>query len=178
MENAEGPAGMNRGYVKRKLFLAAAERSMRGTVYEMIRRAVYRSAVFCAVVFCMAALAGSLTGCVSTEKETGKIRDMKCEVTAEEDVPPTLREMIDKGEKKPFRITYSDQGIIYIAQGYGVQPTTGYSVEVKELYETETAVCIKTTLVGPKKGEETEKKNSYPYVVVQTEDIKKDVLFE
>ena len=96
----------------------------------------------------------------------------------EEDIPQSLREMIKGGEKKPFRITYSDQGFLYIAQGYEVQPTTGYSVEVKELYETETAVCIKTTLIGPKKGEEKEKAETYPYIVVQTEDVKKDVLFK
>lgn len=51
-------------------------------------------------------------------------------------------------------------------------------MEVKELYETETAVCIKTTLIGPKKGEEKEKAETYPYIVVQTEDVKKDVLFK
>ena len=44
---------------------------------------------------------------------------------------------------------------------------------MKELYETETAVCIKTTLIGPKKGEEKEKAETYPYIVVQTEDVKK-----
>ncbi len=121
---------------------------------------------------------GALTGCVSTQAETEKIRDMKYEVIEEEDIPQSLREMIKGGEKKPFRITYSDQGFLYIAQGYEVQPTTGYSVEVKELYETETAVCIKTTLIGPKKGEEKEKAETYPYIVVQTEDVKKDVLFK
>ena len=67
---------------------------------------------------------------------------------------------------------------LYIAQGYEVKPTTGYSVEVKERYETETAFCIKTTLIGPKKGEEKEKAETYPYIVVQTEDVKKDVLFK
>ena len=75
----------------------------------------------------------ALRGCVSTQAETEKIRDMKYEVIEEEDIPQSLREMIKGGEKKPFRITYSDQGFLYIAQGYEVQPTTGYSVEVKEL---------------------------------------------
>ena len=42
----------------------------------------------------------------------------------------------------------------------------------------ETAVCIKTPLIGPKKGEEKEKAETYPYIVVQTEDVKKDVLFK
>ena len=132
---------MDRGYAKRKL----------------LKKDTQKAAVFGAVLICAAAFTAALTGCVSTQAETEKIRDMKYEVIEEEDIPQSLREMIKGGEKKPFRITYSDQGFLYIAQGYEVQPTTGYSVEVKELYETETAVCIKTTLIGPKKGEEKEK---------------------
>ena len=122
---------------------------------------------------------------VETKKRThrlcqigGAVESVIGSAIEEEDIPQSLREMIKGGEKKPFRITYSDQGFLYIAQGYEVQPTTGYSVEVKELYETETAVCIKTTLIGPKKGEEKEKAETYPYIVVQTEDVKKDVLFK
>ena len=122
---------------------------------------------------------------VETKKRThrlcqigGAVESVLGSAIEEEDIPQSLREMIKGGEKKPFRITYSDQGFLYIAQGYEVQPTTGYSVEVKELYETETAVCIKTTLIGPKKGEEKEKAETYPYIVVQTEDVKKDVLFK
>ena len=145
---------MDRGYAKRKL----------------LKKDTQKAAVFGAVLICAAEF--------STQAETEKIRDMKYEVIEEEDIPQSLREMIKGGEKKPFRITYSDQGFLYIAQGYEVQPTTGYSVEVKELYETETAVCIKTTLIGPKKGEEKEKAETYPYIVVQTEDVKKDVLFK
>ena len=145
---------MDRGYAKRKL----------------LKKDTQKAAVFGAVLICAAAFTAALTGCVSTQAETEKIRDMKYEVIEEEDIPQSLREMIKGGEKKPFRITYSDQGFLYIAQGY--------EVEVKELYETETAVCIKTTLIGPKKGEEKEKAETYPYIVVQTEDVKKDVLFK
>ena len=149
---------MDRGYAKRKL----------------LKKDTQKAAVFGAVLICAAAFTAALTGCVSTQAETEKIGS----AIEEEDIPQSLREMIKGGEKKPFRITYSDQGFLYIAQGYEVQPTTGYSVEVKELYETETAVCIKTTLIGPKKGEEKEKAETYPYIVVQTEDVKKDVLFK
>ena len=146
---------MDRGYAKRKL----------------LKKDTQKAAVFGAVLICAAAFTAALTGCVSTQAETEKIRDMKYEVIEEEDIPQSLREMIKGGEKKPFRITYSDQGFLYIAQGYEVQPTTGYSVEVKALF-------IKTTLIGPKKGEEKEKAETYPYIVVQTEDVKKDVLFK
>lgn len=127
-----------------------------------VKKDTQKAAVFGAVLICAAAFTAALTGCVSTQAETEKIRDMKYEVIEEEDIPQSLREMIKGGEKKPFRITYSDQGFLYIAQGYEVQPTTGYSVEVKELYETETAVCIKTTLIGPKKGRKKKKQKHTP----------------
>ena len=65
--------------------------------------------MFGAVLICAAAFTAALTGCVSTQAETEKIRDMKYEVIEEEDIPQSLREMIKGGEKKPFRITYSDQ---------------------------------------------------------------------
>ena len=127
MEKCRGSIGMDRGYAKRKL----------------LKKDTQKAAVFGAVLICAAAFTAALTGCVSTQAETEKIRDMKYEVIEEEDIPQSLREMIKGGEKKPFRITYSDQGFLYIAQGYEVQPTTGYSVEVKELYETETAVWMR-----------------------------------
>ena len=95
---------MDRGYAKRKL----------------LKKDTQKAAVFGAVLICAAAFTAALTGCVSTQAETEKIRDMKYEVIEEEDIPQSLREMIKGGEKKPFRITYSDQGFLYIAQGYGL----------------------------------------------------------
>ena len=111
---------MDRGYAKRKL----------------LKKDTQKAAVFGAVLICAAAFTAALTGCVSTQAETEKIRDMKYEVIEEEDIPQSLREMIKGGEKKPFRITYSDQGFLYIAQGYEVQPTTVYSGELTQLYAT------------------------------------------
>ena len=88
---------MDRGYAKRKL----------------LKKDTQKAAVFGAVLICAAAFTAALTGCVSTQAETEKIRDMKYEVIEEEDIPQSLREMIKGGEKKPFRITYSDQGFLY-----------------------------------------------------------------
>ena len=59
--------------------------------------------------------------------------------------------MIGDEEKHPFRLVYADQGILYIAEGYGEQPTTGYSVEVRELYETEEEIRVRTSLLDRKK---------------------------
>ena len=93
-------------------------------------------------------------------------------------VPAEFKTVIEEKKAEPFKLTYADQGILYIAEGYGTQPTTGYSVEVEELYETEDAVHIHTNLMGPEKGEETKEIATFPYVVVQLDDIKKDVLFD
>ena len=62
---------MDRGYAKRKL----------------LKKDTQKAAVFGAVLICAAAFTAALTGCVSTQAETEKIRDMKYEVIEEEDIP-------------------------------------------------------------------------------------------
>ena len=86
--------------------------------------------------------------------------------------------MIEEEKEHPFRMVYADQGQLYIAEGYGGQPTTGYSVAVRELYETENTVCIHTNLMGPEKGEDIREIATFPYVVVQLEYIDKEVIFD
>ena len=51
---------------------------------------IAKAAVFGAVLICAAAFTAALTGCVSTQAETEKIRDMKYEVIEEEDIPQSL----------------------------------------------------------------------------------------
>ena len=122
-------------------------------------------------------IAGLSSGCVSRYGEDQKLRDLEFAVVDREDEPEELSAMIEEEKEHPFEMIYVDQGQLYIAEGYGEQPTTGYSVEVNSLYETGSAVCIHTSLMGPEKGEETEETVTYPYVVVQLEYIEKDVIF-
>ena len=119
-----------------------------------------------------------LPGCASRARNTEKIRDLEFTVLDKEAVPPEFKTLIEENKAVPFKLTYADQGQLYIAEGYGPQPASGYSVEVKELYETQDAVYIETNLLGPGKGEETKDKTTFPYVVVQLEYIEKDVLFD
>lgn len=123
------------------------------------------------------AISGCVQGCVRQTDTAEKIRDLEFTVMDKEAVPPELSGVIDEKKEKPFQISYGDQGVLYIAEGYGGQPTSGYSVEVNSLYETEDAVCVHTSLMGPEKGEETEETVTYPYVVIQLEYIGKDVIF-
>lgn len=119
-----------------------------------------------------------LPGCVTRGQNTQKLRDLEFTVLDKDTVPEEFKLLIEENKTAPFKLTYTDQGQLYIAEGYGAQPTTGYSVEVTDLYETEDAVCINTNLLGPEKGEETKDIATFPYVVIQLEYIEKDVLFD
>lgn len=119
-----------------------------------------------------------LTGCVSRPQKTEKLRDLEFTVLNKEEVPEELKAQIVQNQDRPFRLTYTDQGKLYIAEGYGAQLKTGYSVEVTGLYETSNAVYFHTNLLGPEKGEETKEITTFPYVVVMVEAIEKNVVFD
>lgn len=120
----------------------------------------------------------ALSGCAVRRQKTQKIRDIEFTVLDKEAAPPEFKLLIEENKTVPFKLTYADQGQLYIAEGYGAQPTTGYSVEVNGLYETQDAVYIHTNLLGPEKGEETKEITTFPYVVIQLEYIEKDVMFD
>ncbi|CUX24622.1 protease complex subunit PrcB family protein [Clostridium sp. C105KSO13] len=119
-----------------------------------------------------------LAGCVSRPQKTEKLHDLEFTVMDKERVPNELKSTILENRELPFKLTYADQGYLYIAEGYGPQPKSGYSVEVTGLYETENAVYIHTNLLGPEKGEKTKDVTTYPYVVVRLEYIEKRVVFD
>lgn len=119
-----------------------------------------------------------LTGCVSRPQKTEKLRDLEFTVLNKEDVPEELKTQITQNQDMPFRLTYTDQGKLYIAEGYGAQLKTGYSVEVEGLYETADAIYFHTNLLGPEKGEETKEITTFPYVAVMLDAIDKPVIFD
>ena len=63
-----------------------------------------------------------------------------------------IEKMIAERKEEGFQLS-ADQGELYLAVGYGTRPTSGYSIKVKALYETENAVYIQTELLGPSKEE-------------------------
>lgn len=119
-----------------------------------------------------------LAGCVSRPLKTEKLRDLEFTVMDKEKIPNELKAAIQENREVPFKLTYTDQGCLYIAEGYGPQPKSGYSVEVTQVYETENAVYIHTNLLGPEKGEKTKDVITYPYVVVKLDSIDKNVIFD
>lgn len=120
----------------------------------------------------------TLTGCVSKPTKTEKLRDLEFTVVDKLSVPEEFQEIIEANKHKSFKLTYSDNGEMYIAEGYGARLKTGYSVEVNGLYETENAIYIHTNLLGPEKGEETKEITTFPYVVVKLQYIDKNVVFD
>lgn len=128
--------------------------------------------IVCMTFLCLA------TGCSVQKLSTEKIRDINFTVVDEENIPEELEEMIDEKDDKPFKLTYADNGSLYIAVGYGEQPTSGYSIKVQELYETENAIYIHTNLIGPAKDEKIVKRKTKAGIVVKLEFIDKNVVFE
>ena len=120
----------------------------------------------------------TLTGCVSEPVKTEKLRDLEFTVLDKLSVPDEFQALIEEKKEKPFRLTYADAEELYIAEGYGAQLKTGYSVVVTELYETENTIFIHTNLLGPGKEEETKEITTFPYVVVKLKLIDKNVVFD
>ena len=59
-----------------------------------------------------------------------------------------------------------------------IQETGGYSISVEDCYLSDTAICVKTRLQGPKNGEEVTKAPSYPFIVLKLELREEEVLFQ
>lgn len=118
-----------------------------------------------------------LSGCKVEEGGTEKIKDLEFTVVKEEEIPDRLVELITQNKEKPFKLTYSDDSCLYIAQGYGKQSSGGYSIQVLECYLTSNSVVFKTNLLGPQDKSEAEVE-SYPYVVIKTEYRDEMVVFQ
>lgn len=119
-----------------------------------------------------------LSGCAVEKADDKKQKDIEFTVTDQEDIPEGLKTQIEENKENPFKLTYGDKGYLYLAEGYGEQATSGYSIEVAEVYETKNAIYMKTNLIGPAKDEEILKKATYPYVVIKIEYNEKHVVFK
>ena len=139
-------------------------------MYELGKRMCSAALV---VLLCMGVIA-----CGSKQDPMEKIRDLDFTVIAEDKLPEELLDMIEEKKASNFKMTFQDQGFVYICVGYGEQETGGYSIAVNELYETSNAVYIDTNLIGPSVEDKGKISPSYPYVVVKMEYIDKPVVFD
>ena len=111
-----------------------------------------------------------LAGCSASKDSGDKVRDL--------DLPDELKNLIAEKQQQPFKLTYSDEQNLYIAVGYGVQSTGGYSISVNELYLTDNSIVVNTELKGPEKGENAGTEQSFPYIVIRTEYLENPVVFQ
>lgn len=118
-----------------------------------------------------------LGGCSLQKEDTQKLRDIDFTVVDPMDAPEELTEDIDDKKEGIFKITYGDEGYLYIARGYGKQETSGYSVTVESCYESENAICVKTNLLGPPADGTVVEGATYPYVIIKIEYSDKNVVF-
>lgn len=125
-----------------------------------------------------ALLALLLTGCTLMSEEKVKLRDLEFTILSEEKIPQELMTIIEEKQGEPFKLTYSDNENLYISIGYGEQSSGGFSITVNELYLTENAIYVNTTLLGPDASENAKKAVSCPYIVIKTELLEETVIFE
>ena len=117
-------------------------------------------------------------GCGTATKEEVKLRDLDFTVLSAELITPQLKELIAPKQKEPFSFSYQDGDALYLCIGYGKQETGGYSIAINELYLTENQIKVETTLLGPSSKENITNTPSYPYIVIKTENLDKEVVFE
>lgn len=110
-------------------------------------------------------------GCGTADTEEDKIKDIEFTVVGEDQQPDSLKDIIAEKSTDPFQISYTLGEELYIAVGYGQQPSGGYSICVNAFYETQDALIIDTTLIGPGKAENVTNTPTRPYIVVKTENI-------
>lgn len=120
----------------------------------------------------------NLWGCGVEKTSAEKVRDVAFTVIDQSEIPQELQTSIEEKKKEGFKLTYSDEKNRYMAVGYGEQKTGGYSISVDECYLSTNALYFGTTLTGPEKGEKINEVSSYPYIVVRTELLEENVVFE
>ena len=121
-----------------------------------------------------------LVGCSEKRDPMEKIKYLEFTVLADENIPEELKAVIEEKKESPFKVTYQDNGFMYICIGYGEQVSGGYSIAVNALYLTENAIYADTTLLGPDPSDAAagkKKAPSTPYIVLKTEFVDKPVVF-
>lgn len=120
----------------------------------------------------------ALCGCSIGSGSSSKGNDLDFTVVSEDRLSEELKTVIDERKAAPFKVTYSDGDYLYICIGYGEQQTGGYSIAVDKLHQTEEAIYVSTSLLGPGPQDDTSNAPSYPYIVIKIKYVDKSVIFE
>ena len=127
------------------------------------------------VAVCLCVL---LQGCKIENQEDKKVKDLDFTVLKEKEIPQDILTMIEGKKQEAFQFTKTSGPYTYYAVGYGKQKTSGYSIQVEDVYLGENAIYVKTALLGPKKDEAVSEVETFPYVVIKTEARDETVIFK
>ena len=118
----------------------------------------------------------AVSGCAKTGDEE-QLTPVDFTVVSFDDIPKDFLAQIEEKKSADFRLSYTADGWLYIARGYGQQSSGGYSIAIKEVSMSDNAVYFDSELIGPNQGEAVNKLATYPYVVVKLEDAGRSVVF-
>lgn len=140
----------------------------------MKRYSVIKSAI---TIILSVVLATYINGCNVENIDEEKIRDLEYVIVEEEHIPEEVYEQVIADQDEFCRKAYVCSDKLYIVVCYGAQPTEGYTIEVNQLYESSNAVIVETTLKGPSGMDKVAEVITYPYIVLQVENVDKTVVF-
>ncbi len=133
-----------------------------------------KKAVKIVVLFSLCTLL--LTGCGLLTSESVKVRDLEFTILSNSLIPEELMALLEEKGGDSFQFTFRDKDNLYICIGYGARDTLGYQIVVEDLYLTEGAIHVSTTLLGPKEKGETVVNN--PTIVIKTENLQEQVIYQ
>jgi hypothetical protein len=126
-------------------------------------------------VFFVAAL---ISGCGIKKEVEGEKREVFYTVVEELSIPEELKEVVERKKEQPFQISFATGEELYLAVGYGEQPTGGYRIVVEGFFETDEGLYLETNLFGPEKEDEVSGKPDCPYIVVKTTYSDKSIYYQ
>lgn len=107
-----------------------------------------------------------LGGCRLVRIEEEERKPVTYTVVRTGELPEEAETIVEEKKAGKFQMTYQSGNDLYLIRGYGKQMSGGYSIQVKELSESSTAVFFETKLIGPA-PEEQSGEPSYPYIAVK-----------
>ncbi len=123
----------------------------------------------------------TLVSCASSGGGSGEDEaqapDLAYEIVEKSKIPQKLAEKIQQEQKEKFGFSYRNGEEMYIAFGFGEQPTGGYSIQVVSVKDMGSKIVVEARLIPPQAGEVTPQSVSYPYLVLLTKDTGAEVQF-
>lgn len=105
-------------------------------------------------------------------------KEVEFVIISEECIPEAIQTIIASRKEEEIKLTYTDGKDRYLIIGYGKQDSGGYSICIKELYATENALYVDTSLLGPKQESKEKEIASYPVIVLQISEKGLPVVFK